>query len=80
MNDDAIITLVVIGILFGFVLPLWLALHYSSRRRRDEPAVPAQGAQLQRLAQTAERLQKRVQALESILDAEHPGWRNVHDR
>ncbi|WP_105608862.1 envelope stress response membrane protein PspB [Cronobacter sakazakii] len=58
-----------------FVLPVWLWLHYSNRSGRD---VLSQSEQ-QRLAQLneeAQRMRERIHALEQILDAEHPNWRN----
>ena len=47
-----------------FVLPIWLWLHYSEQQR------------LAQLADEAKRMRERIQALESILDAEHPNWRD----
>ena len=49
-----------------FVLPIWLWLHYSNRSSRGELSQSEQ----QRLVQLS------VQALEAILDAEHPNWRD----
>lgn len=57
-----------------FVAPIWLWLHYSNRRN----AGGLTGNDLQRLQQLtldAQRMRERVQALEAILDAEHPNWR-----
>ncbi|EPT6910570.1 envelope stress response membrane protein PspB [Cronobacter sakazakii] len=58
-----------------FVLPVWLWLHYSNRSGRDALSQSEQ----QRLAQLNEetqRMRERIHALEQILDAEHPNWRN----
>ena len=58
-----------------FVLPIWLWLHYNNRSSRNELSQSEQ----QRLAQLnadAQRMRERIQALESILDAEHPNWRD----
>ena len=51
-----------------FVLPIWLWLHYSNRSSRGELSQSAQ----QRLAH---KMRERIHALEAILDAEHPNWR-----
>ncbi|MBI2384259.1 MAG: envelope stress response membrane protein PspB [Gammaproteobacteria bacterium] len=63
-----------------FVAPLWLFLHYRERQRLRELAAPkgsgAAGADLTALAQ---RMERRIEALESLLDAETPGWRNHGD-
>lgn len=58
-----------------FVLPIWLWLHYSNRSGRDEFSQSEQ-QRLAQLADEAKRMRERIQALESILDAEHPNWRD----
>ncbi|ELO3240218.1 envelope stress response membrane protein PspB [Escherichia coli] len=58
-----------------FVLPIWLWLHYSNRSDRSELSQSEQ-QRLAQLADEAKRMRERIQALESILDAEHPNWRD----
>ncbi|WP_339145902.1 envelope stress response membrane protein PspB [Escherichia coli] len=58
-----------------FVLPIWLWLHYSNRSGLDELSQSEQ-QRLAQLADEAKRMRERIQALESILDAEHPNWRD----
>ncbi|WP_434359812.1 envelope stress response membrane protein PspB [Parasalinivibrio latis] len=58
-----------------FVAPLWLWLHYRSKRQVGEGLSGDDVQKLQELADRAERLQKRVGSLERILDAEVPEWR-----
>ncbi|ELI1908120.1 envelope stress response membrane protein PspB [Escherichia coli] len=58
-----------------FVLPIWLWLHYSNRSSRSELSQSEQ-QRLAQLADEAKRMRERIQALESILDAEHPNWRD----
>ncbi|EPV9786366.1 envelope stress response membrane protein PspB [Escherichia coli] len=58
-----------------FVLPIWLWLHYSNRSSRGELAQSEQ-QRLVELNQDAQRMRERIQALEGILDAEHPNWRD----
>lgn len=48
------------------------------RRRRDDPD-PARSASLSELNKQAQRMEKRIEALEEILDAEAPEWRKKHD-
>ncbi|ATA22196.1 phage shock protein B [Gibbsiella quercinecans] len=58
-----------------FVAPIWLWLHYSNRQQNG---IQLSGQEMQRLAQltdNAKRMRERIQALEEILDAEHPNWR-----
>ena len=58
-----------------FVLPIWPWLHYSNRSSRGELAQSEQ-QRLVELNQDAQRMRERIQALEDILDAEHPNWRD----
>lgn len=58
-----------------FVLPIWLWLHYINRSGRSELSQSEQ-QRLAQLADEAKRMRERIQALESILDAEHPNWRD----
>ena len=58
-----------------FVLPIWLWLQYSNRSGRSELSQSEQ-QRLAQLADEAKRMRERIQALESILDAEHPNWRD----
>lgn len=58
-----------------FVLPIWLWLHYSNRSSRGVLAQSEQ-QRLVELNQDAQRMRERIQALEDILDAEHPNWRD----
>ena len=58
-----------------FVLPIWLWLHYSNRSSRGELAQSEQ-QRLVELNQDAQRMRERIQALEDILDAEHPNGRD----
>ncbi|EOW6644093.1 envelope stress response membrane protein PspB [Cronobacter muytjensii] len=58
-----------------FVLPVWLWLHYSNRSGRDALSQSEQ-QRLAKLNEEAQRMRERIHALEQILDAEHPNWRN----
>ncbi|MCE2595374.1 envelope stress response membrane protein PspB [Motilimonas cestriensis] len=58
------------------VAPLWLILHYRSRKQLSEGLSTQETTQLNQLIERAEKLQQRVHTLESILDVEAPNWRN----
>lgn len=64
-----------------FVLPIWIISHYLSKRRKQplSPAsadsVPASANDLAQLVHIAERLERRLDAMESLMDAENPHWR-----
>ncbi len=86
MPDAAIVVAGTVGaglILFVlFVLPIWLFLHYRSRTKHLAPppvvtAVrPAAYEDLAELARIAERIENRLDAVETLMDAENPRWRN----
>lgn len=75
---EALIPLV--AVISLFVVCPWMFLHYAAKKREHtakSAGEPAMNADLQILA---EKLEKRVQSLETILDAEVPGWRKHMDR
>ncbi len=59
-----------------FVAPLWLILHYRSKKQVSQGLSEHEHRQLMELSNKAEKMAERVQTLESILDAEAPQWRN----
>lgn len=62
-----------------FVAPLWLFLHYSSKRKADSALSSQDLGRLQVLSEKAEAMQSRVDTLERILDAESPTWRRKYE-
>jgi phage shock protein B len=58
-----------------FVAPVWLILHYRSKRQVKQGLSEEEFATLQQLAEKAELMSDRIQTLESILDEEAPKWR-----
>ena len=84
MEDAHAITAVLVGtslVLFVFfVAPIWIVMHYKYRSRQQLPQPPAPASYLSKedatdLGAMAERMERRVAALEAIMDAEAPGWR-----
>jgi len=61
----------------GTFVTIWVVLIY----RRKEKKLPEaeQACTMAELTQMAERMNQRIDTLESILDAEVPGWREQHD-
>lgn len=62
-----------------FVAPLWLILHYRSRKQVSQGLSEHEQRQLIELANKAERMDERVKTLESILDAQAPEWRAKYE-
>lgn len=58
-----------------FVAPIWLWLHYSNRQSSGAALSQGDLQRLQQLNLEAKKMTDRIQALEAILDAEHPNWR-----
>lgn len=68
--------LLVIPILFMvIVLPLWLILHYVAKLKATKSLSQADEETLAELWQVSEKLDQRIESLETILDEEVPGWR-----
>jgi phage shock protein B len=58
-----------------FVAPLWLILHYRSKKQVSQGLSEHEHRQLLELAQKAEKMADRVTTLEALLDQESPQWR-----
>ncbi|KPD23820.1 MULTISPECIES: envelope stress response membrane protein PspB [Idiomarina] len=64
-------------ILFVLVVaPIWIILHYRSKRQMNQGLNEEERESLALLADQAKRIRERVQTLERILDADSPGWRD----
>ncbi len=57
------------------VAPLWIILHYRSKRQAGEGLSGEDQKKLETLVARAEDMQERIVTLERILDAEVPRWR-----
>ena len=58
------------------VAPIWLILHYRSKRQINQGFSEEEYTQLSELSELADKMTDRVKTLEAILDAETPEWRN----
>ena len=64
------------------IIPLWIVFHYITRWKQmkgqelEEGKVAVDKETLEGLSQTAKKLEGRVTNLETLLDAEAPGWRD----
>jgi phage shock protein B len=75
--EDIVWALVIPIIIFlTFVAPIWLIMHYRSKRLVSQGLSEAEIDNINDLAHKAELLGERVKTLEAILDAEAPEWRN----
>jgi phage shock protein B len=74
--SDEIIPIVVVAILF-IGLP-WLILHYVTQWRKVGQLTPDDEHMIEDVWKSAKRMERRIDALEAILDVEAPGWRKRH--
>jgi len=58
------------------VAPIWLILHYRSKKQLSQGLSEEEIRTLNDLAGQAEKMADRIQTLESILDSESPDWRS----
>ncbi|MFY8273250.1 envelope stress response membrane protein PspB [Pseudoalteromonas sp. SSDWG2] len=59
-----------------FVAPLWLILHYRSKKQVSQGLSEHEHRQLTELSHKAEKMAERIRTLETLLDQESPQWRN----
>jgi phage shock protein B len=57
------------------VAPIWLILHYRSKKQVSQGLTENEVHTLQDLAAKEEQMSERIKTLEAILDAESPNWR-----
>lgn len=72
---SALLLAIPLTIFVLFVAPIWLWLHYSNRQQSGVQLNHQEMQRLTQLGEQASRMRDRIQALEDILDAEHPNWR-----
>ena len=80
--DSSHITAVILvpSIVFMVIVaPLWVWLHYRSKRRAQAALTESERDNLEELLLKSEAMMERIDTLESILDSQTPEWRK-HDR
>nr|WP_171022337.1 envelope stress response membrane protein PspB [Thalassotalea litorea] len=60
----------------AIVAPIWLVLHYRSKRQISQGLTEDEYQQLSELSELADKMAARIKTLEAILDAETPDWRD----
>lgn len=71
--EEIIVAPVIIFMLI--VAPIWLILHYRSKKQVSQGLSQEEYIQLSELSEVADTMADRIQTLEAILDAETPNWR-----
>lgn len=80
MEDIAVAFMVPAILFLIFVAPVWLILHYRSKRQQAAGLSESERREIEQLGETAEQMADRIATLESILDVEAPGWRDRASR
>lgn len=62
------------------VAPIWLILHYRSKRQVSQGLTEEEFTQLNELISKADKMAQRIETLEAILDSEAPQWRHRDER
>jgi phage shock protein B len=57
------------------VAPIWIVMHYRSKRQVSQGLSESEYIQLSELSEAADLMADRIKTLEAILDAETPDWR-----
>lgn len=73
MDMDILIAPIIIFMII--VAPIWLILHYRSKRQVSQGLTDEEFAQLNELITKADKMSQRIETLEAILDTEAPQWR-----
>lgn len=76
MEEIVLMIVAPVIIFMIFVAPIWLILHYRSKRQLNQGLSEDDFRALNELSAQAESMAERIQTLEAILDAETPDWRN----
>lgn len=62
------------------VAPLWITMHYRSVNRSSRSLNQEDRESIEHMLETVDTLTDRIGALESILDVDHPDWRQQVNR
>ncbi|OHU87442.1 phage shock protein B [Pseudoalteromonas amylolytica] len=77
MDLDILVAPIII--FMAVVAPLWLILHYRSKKQVSQGLSEHEHRQLIELANKAEKMAERVETLEALLDQEAPQWRRKYE-
>ena len=74
--EELIPMIVAPTVLFMLVVaPIWIISHYRAKGRTNASLTEDERLELEQLVNAAAGMRERIETLESILDAETPGWR-----
>jgi phage shock protein B len=62
------------------VAPIWISMHYRSVNKSSRSLSEEDRESIEHMLETVDKLTDRIGTLESILDADHPEWRQKMNR
>ena len=62
------------------VAPIWIVMHYRSLNRSTRSLTEEDRESIEHMLETVDKLTERIGTLESILDVDHPDWRQKMKR
>lgn len=62
------------------VAPIWISMHYRSVNKSSRSLSEEDRESIEHMLETVDKLTDRIGTLESILDADHPDWRQKVNR
>ena len=62
------------------VAPTWIVMHYRSLNQSSRSLTGEDRQSLEAMLVAVDQLVDRIESLESILEADHPNWRQQQDR
>ena len=65
--------------IMGAFVTIWIIAVYQRKDKKQKPVSPEAEYSLRELSAIAESMNDRIDTLESILDAEVPGWREQNE-
>ncbi|MGL4473807.1 MAG: envelope stress response membrane protein PspB [Shewanella sp.] len=77
MDLDLLIAPIIIFLVV--VAPIWLVLHYRSKKQVNQGFTEEEFTQLNELIVKADKMSQRIASLEAILDTDSPEWRSRHE-
>lgn len=78
MNFVELLTIALI-VFLAIPAPLFIVLHFITRWKQTREMSGGDEKMLEDLWRLAQRLEERLETLETILDGELPDWRKKHD-
>jgi phage shock protein B len=62
------------------VAPIWISMHYRSVNKSSRSLSEEDQESIEHMLESVDKLTDRIGTLESILDADHPEWRQKVNR